>query len=67
MANFRVLIDTSSDAFTRGPAGMERNTEIARILRQLARSLDMGMSNESTVLRDMNGNIVGRAENGLAA
>lgn len=59
---FRLTIHTENDAFGSGPAGYERNTETARILRAVADALDRGAEYRHYVtLRDINGNDVGRA------
>ena len=51
---FTVSIDCNNSAFDDG------NTELARILRDLATRLDNGVT--QAILKDINGNIVGQAE-----
>jgi hypothetical protein len=52
--NFKLSIDCDNDAFE------DCNTELSRILRELADKLDNGVT--QAILRDYNGNTVGQAE-----
>lgn len=56
MEQIIITINTANAAFDDGNAGVE----VARILRELANSLELGMEPET--LRDYNGNKVGKVE-----
>jgi hypothetical protein len=54
---FKVLIEMGNDAFDQD----DGRPELARILRELADRVENGKECRETFLRDINGNIVGKA------
>jgi hypothetical protein len=57
MAGFELYITTDNDAFTE-----DADTEVARILRNLADHIDSKPNEFEYPLHDVNGNRVGKAE-----
>ena len=58
MSSIQIQFNTDNDAFHEE----ERNIEAARILRKLADDMERGAQDESTTIRDLNGNTIGTIE-----
>ena len=59
MAQITIEFETNNDAFTDG----NLNHEVARILSELVRVINThGIENDYIIIRDLNGNKVGRME-----
>lgn len=54
MSTITIKIDTDNDAFSEYP-----EQEVARILNELAEGIANGKIDDSTTIRDINGNTVG--------